>query len=94
MGFLAPQTRPKKDTDRQNTGPGNRTTTRVQSRSLGGAAERQAPIVVMRSYRRWVEQVPDLATANIHLLNSPQNVTISRRNCPTGFDKIADLIAD
>lgn len=58
------------------------------------AAERQTPIVVMRSYRRWVEQVPDLATANIHLLNSPQNVTISRRNCPTGFDKIADLIAD
>ena len=28
------------------------------------------------------------------LLNSPQNVTISRRNCPIGFDRIADLIAD
>ena len=24
MGFLAPQTRPKKGTDRQDTGPGNR----------------------------------------------------------------------
>ncbi len=36
MRFLAPQTRPKKGTDRQDTGPGNHTTTRVPFRSLGG----------------------------------------------------------
>lgn len=33
-------------------------------------------------------KVPELAESNHHQLSSKQNVTISAKNCPTGFEDV------
>ena len=57
------------------------------------AISRDAVIVVMRSANRWVAAVPELDgyEKRFHL-RSVQNVTISPRNCPDGFDEIVAAI--
>jgi hypothetical protein len=52
------------------------------------AVARKAVIVVMRSAGSRMAHVPELASSNHHELSSKQNVTISARNCPTGFSEI------
>jgi len=52
------------------------------------AVARDAAIVVMRKWNAWVNAVPELSAANIHRLNSPQNVTIGPGNCPTGYKNV------
>jgi hypothetical protein len=53
------------------------------------AIERDAAIIVMRSYNLWIQAVPALKSyPRTYRLNSPQNVIISPRNCPDGFTKI------
>lgn len=53
------------------------------------AMSRRALIIVLRGYQYWSVEIRDLAAYQRLLrLNSPQNVTISRGNCPQGFDEI------
>lgn len=53
------------------------------------AIERGATIIVMRSSKRWRASVPALeGYGRLYSLNSAQNVTISPRNCPQGFEEI------
>jgi hypothetical protein len=53
------------------------------------AIDRDAVVVVLRSVRRWTEAVPALANYKRRfILQSAQNVTISLRNCPLGFEEI------
>jgi len=57
------------------------------------AIERGAVIIVMRSYRLWIQAVPHLASyPHMYRLNSPQNVIISPNNCPNGFAKIVEIL--
>lgn len=51
-------------------------------------------IVVMRGLKDWQMQVPELqAYKHRYTLNSPQNVTVSERNCPKGFAEIKRLLS-
>lgn len=53
------------------------------------AMARRALILVMRGYEYWSVEIRDLgAYPRVLRLNSPQNVTISKGNCPMGFDEI------
>jgi hypothetical protein len=56
------------------------------------AVERGASVVAMRRSTDWVSAIPGLADGDVHVLNSVQNVTISHKNCPTGFDEIVDKL--
>jgi len=57
------------------------------------AMERNAVIIIMRSYKLWTHAIPDLASyAHMYKLNSPQNVIISPNNCPDGFTKIVQVL--
>lgn len=56
------------------------------------AVERGASVVAMRRHKNWLSAVPGLAADSIHVLNSPQNVTISPRNCPTGFEELVEKL--
>lgn len=57
------------------------------------AVSRRVPVVVMRAERLWFEAVPELSSyPNIFRLNSAQNVSISRNNCPSGFDIIEQAL--
>lgn len=57
------------------------------------AIERDAVIIVMRSYRLWIQAVPDLASyPHIYRLKNPLNVIISPNNCPGGFAKIVEIL--
>lgn len=64
---------------------------RVPSQEFGfslvhQALERRAVVIVMRARRLWENAVPDLiGYPRIFGLNSPQNVSITPRNCPDGF---------
>lgn len=56
------------------------------------ALARGAHIVVMRSYKQWLAQLPELADApKVWRLNNPQNVTVSPKNL-TSYDLIMDAI--
>ena len=57
---------------------------------INEAIARQATIVIMRSKKLWFNAVPTLETyPDLHILHSPQNVTVSERNLGTeGFNKI------
>jgi hypothetical protein len=58
------------------------------------AIARGALIVVMRGGRSWLAAVPELATyPRIHKLNSVQNVSISRGNCPLGYEEIVRALS-
>lgn len=52
------------------------------------AIDREALIVVMRSYKRWLSAVPEIESANVHQLRNPRNVTIGPGNADTSFDDI------
>jgi hypothetical protein len=53
------------------------------------ALARDAVVVLTRSHRLWVDAVPELATyPRLFPLRSEQNTTVSRRNCPDGFEEI------
>jgi hypothetical protein len=53
------------------------------------AMSRRALLVVLRGYQYWSVEIRDLgAYQRLLRLNSPQNVTVSRGNCPQGFDEI------
>lgn len=51
------------------------------------ALGRRAVVIVMRARLLWDSAVPELRSyGRLFGLNSPQNVSISPRNCPEGFD--------
>ncbi len=57
------------------------------------ALGRGAIVVLMRSRRIWFDAVPELAAyPRLFRLSNPQNTTISRRNCPSGFDEIVKVL--
>jgi hypothetical protein len=57
------------------------------------AIQRKAVIILMRSKRIWVEAVPQLKDHKFLFgLNSVQNITISRNNCPQGFTYIEQAL--
>ena len=49
------------------------------------AINRKAILIVMRARREWWRLVPELSMANAFSLRSPQNVSVSPKNCPDGF---------
>ena len=58
------------------------------------AIARGALVVVMRGGGSWQAAVPELATyPRLHRLNSVQNVSISRGNCPLGYEEIMHALA-
>ena len=60
---------------------------------LEEAMKRKALIIQMRSKTIWQYYVPELKNHNNYFqLRSPQNVTVSRNNCPEGFDKIIETV--
>ena len=57
------------------------------------ALERDRPIVLMRGERPWLEAVPELARySRLYRLRSKQNVTLSPRNCPDGFEAVVEAL--
>lgn len=57
------------------------------------ATKKKNLIIVMRALARWCEIVPELKDyKNRFELNSPQNVAISRKNCPLGFRKMGNIL--
>lgn len=57
------------------------------------ALHRDAVVVAMRALRHWRELVPELGVhAQLFTLNSAQNVTVSRRNCPSGWVSIVNAL--
>jgi len=55
------------------------------------ALKRDAIAIQMRSKRQWIEAVPALEDyQHYYTLNNPQNVAISARNCPVGYQAILD----
>ena len=58
------------------------------------ALDRRAIVVILRARSRWFRAVPELREyERCFELLSPQNVVISKGNCPDGFDMICDAIA-
>jgi len=53
--------------------------------------EQKKEIVVLRSLRRWTSFIPELAAHNVHVLNSPQNVSFTPNNVPR-YDEIVKVI--
>ncbi|MBC8436256.1 MAG: hypothetical protein H8D88_01685 [Bacteroidetes bacterium] len=57
------------------------------------AIRNEAIIVIMRSEKNWFSAVPELNDyKNLHGLNSKQNVSVSKNNCPEGFPKILEVM--
>lgn len=60
------------------------------------AMARNAIIIIARGKKEWYEAIPGLdgleEYKNKHFTNSSQNITISRKNLPTGFDKILEKL--
>jgi hypothetical protein len=56
------------------------------------AIKRSAMIVVMRSQKNWLEQVPELRNHNFYTLSSVQNVTVSQSNLRSGFSELVRLL--
>lgn len=57
------------------------------------ALQHGAVIVIMRGEKLWMTVVPELTNyPQLYRLNSSQNVTLSPRNCPTGFPIIQALL--
>lgn len=53
---------------------------------------RGALVIVMRARSVWMRLLPELGRARVFDLNSPQNVTVSPRNCPGGFAEAVERI--
>lgn len=57
------------------------------------AIDRGALVVLMRGKSQWTSAVPELiAYPRVHRLNSVQNVSISRGNCPTGYAEMVQAL--
>ncbi|MBL8099141.1 MAG: hypothetical protein JNK81_08150 [Anaerolineales bacterium] len=57
------------------------------------AMQKNATIVLMRSKLLWFESIPKLKDYKfLFRLNSVQNVTLSRKNCPQGFPLIEKIL--
>jgi hypothetical protein len=57
------------------------------------AIQRDALIIIMRGVKQWYEAVPQLTKHKRKFeLNSKQNVTISKGNCPQGFPLIEEIL--
>ena len=53
------------------------------------AIQRESIIILMRSHALWNAAIPELSQyLHCYRLNSTQNITISRNNCPQGFPVI------
>jgi hypothetical protein len=71
---------------------------RVSSQDYGfflvrEAVRRGALVILMRGRRLWFSAVPELMTyERMFTLRSVQNTTISRRNCPEGFDEVLAIL--
>ncbi len=58
------------------------------------ALARGAVVVLLRSARLWLTAVPELAGyARLYPLRSTQNSTLSRRNCPEGFEAVIEALS-
>jgi len=58
------------------------------------AINRNAIIIGMRAIRKWLDLLPELQRyQSFYKLNNPQNVSVSRNNCPEGFDKIINKLS-
>lgn len=56
------------------------------------AVKRGAMIIVMRSQKNWLEQVPELRSHNFYTLSSVRNPTISPNNLRNGFSELVRLL--
>ena len=57
------------------------------------AVHRGALVILMRGHRLWFSAVPELATyGRLFTLRSVQNTTISRKNCPEGFEEVLAVL--
>lgn len=57
------------------------------------AIRRNAVVIVMRSRRLWEVALPELASyPRTYFLRSPRNITVSRNNCPAGFDDVLSAL--
>jgi hypothetical protein len=55
--------------------------------------DNQAIIILMRNQKLWFQSMPELAGYKfLFHLNSPQNVAISKNNCPDGFPYITKAL--
>jgi hypothetical protein len=53
----------------------------------------QAVIILMRNQKLWLQSIPELTEYRfIFRLNNPQNVAISKNNCPEGFPHIVKAL--
>ncbi len=56
---------------------------------IRNAMAREAIIVLLRSEKLWLKAIPELATyRRVYRIKNPQNVVITRNNCPDGYDSI------
>lgn len=56
---------------------------------IHSAIAREAIIVLLRSEKLWLKSIPELATyERLYRIKNPQNVVITRNNCPDGYDSI------
>jgi hypothetical protein len=60
---------------------------------VAAAVRRGAVILALRSVRDWMEAVPELrGYARLFRTRSPQNVTVTPRNCPEGWSSVIEGI--
>ena len=59
---------------------------------LRKAIKRDTLIVIMRSRKIWLENVPELEKCNYYELNSPQNPCLTPNNLPDGYDELIKII--
>lgn len=52
---------------------------------LRAALKRNAVVIAMRAFDKWIDNVPELRDYDVHRLNSQQAVYVTAKNCPTGF---------
>jgi hypothetical protein len=59
------------------------------------AVARNSVVVLLRGNELWLGAVPALAShSKLFHLRSRQNVTLSPRNCPGGFERVIETLAD
>lgn len=57
------------------------------------AKNRDAVIVMLRRYNNWMKKVPELKKyQKKYFLNSPRAGTVSKKNCPIGYDVIREIL--
>lgn len=56
------------------------------------AVKRNAIIILIRGKTFWEQAIPLLKTYSYHTLSSPQNASISERNCPSGYRAIVQMM--